>query len=109
MKLLRRLLTLCLFVGAALTAMAADAPKDLVLKGDAACTACHEEASGPELLAIGKTKHWTRADSRTPSCTNCHGASKPHIDHKGSGTRPPPDVAFSYKVLSTAEAREVQV
>ena len=75
MKLLRRMLTLCLFVGAASMAMAADAPKDLVLKGDAACTAFHDEADGPELMAIGKTKHGTRADSRTPSCTSCHGAS----------------------------------
>ena len=105
MELLRRLVTLCLITGAASMAMAADAPKDLVLKGDAACTACHDEADGPELLAIGKTKHGTRADSRTPSCTSCHGDSKPHLDFKGSGKRPPPDVAFGYKVLSTAEAR----
>ena len=41
---------LCLVAG---SAAAADA-KDLVLKGDAKCTACHDEADAPELLGIGR-------------------------------------------------------
>ena len=58
---------------------ATDAPKDLLaLKGDARCTACHDEADSPELLAIGKTRHGTVADSRTPTCTSCHGNSEAH-------------------------------
>jgi DmsE family decaheme c-type cytochrome len=75
-------------------ALAADG-KDLVLRGDAKCTSCHDEKSGGNVLAIGKRAHGTRADGRTPSCTNCHGASdrhaaspmdvKPDIGFKGKG------------------------
>jgi DmsE family decaheme c-type cytochrome len=85
--------------------MAADAPQDLVLKGDAACTACHDESDGPALLAIGKTRHGTQTDSRTPTCTSCHGASQAHLRHKGSGKPPKPDVTFGAKSNSTADAR----
>lgn len=87
MKLMRQVLTLCALIGAAVgvsSSIAADipkaaagkeapkmvvakaapqeAPKDLVLKGDAKCTSCHDEADAPGLLAIGKTKHGTVAD-----------------------------------------------
>ncbi len=67
---------------------------DLVLKDDAKCTACHDEADAPELLAIGKTRHGVKADSRTPTCTSCHGASTAHVDRKGQVVRPKPDVVF---------------
>lgn len=86
-------------------ALAADAPKDLVLKGDAACTQCHDEADGPNLLAIGKTRHGTVADSRTPSCTSCHGASKDHLGYKGSGKPPKPDVTFGATATASADQR----
>lgn len=79
--------------------------KDLVLKGDAECTACHDEADGPELLAIGKTRHGTKADARTPSCTSCHGPSKDHLAHKGAGNPPKPDVTFGVKTSSPPDAR----
>lgn len=69
------------------SAYAAEA-KDIVLKDDAKCTRCHDEADAPELLRIGKTKHGTRADGRTPTCTNCHGESKAHADHSGATTPP---------------------
>lgn len=62
-------------------------PDDMVLRGDAKCTGCHEDESGtkptmlgerPWILSIGKTKHGTAADGRTPSCATCHGASEAH-------------------------------
>ena len=41
--------------------------KDLVLKGDAQCTRCHDAEDNPSIPQIGKTKHGTVADGRTPS------------------------------------------
>ena len=79
--------------------------KDLVLQGDAQCTRCHDEADGPQLLAIGKTRHGTRADSRTPSCTSCHGTSEKHLGHKGSDKPPKPDRTFGKNSATSAEAR----
>lgn len=95
-------MTLCMYVGllGATSSMAADAPKDLVLKGDAACTACHDGAGDPDFLAIGKTKHGTVADTRTPTCTSCHGQSKAHLEQKGA-----PDVTFSAKSTTAIDAR----
>jgi len=72
-----------------------EAAKDIVLRGDAKCTTCHDEADSPELLAIGKTKHGTRADKRTPECTSCHGESEKHTNHKGSDKPPKPDRSFA--------------
>lgn len=83
----------------AVPAVAAEG-KDLVLNGDAKCTACHDETSDAQLLRIGKTKHGNRADSRTPSCTSCHGPSTAHADAKGK--QPPPDVIFGRKGASPA-------
>jgi DmsE family decaheme c-type cytochrome len=81
------------------------ASKDLVLKGDAKCTTCHDESDAPQLLAIGKTHHGTRADGRTPSCTSCHGDSDPHANHKGSDKPPKPDVTFSKSSKNSTEQR----
>ncbi|NJD35629.1 MAG: DmsE family decaheme c-type cytochrome [Betaproteobacteria bacterium] len=72
-----------------------EAAKDIVLKNDAKCTTCHDEADSPELLAIGKTKHGTRADKRTPECTSCHGESEKHVNHKGSDKPPKVDRSFA--------------
>nr|WP_308446318.1 DmsE family decaheme c-type cytochrome [Aromatoleum toluolicum] len=71
-----------------------EAPKDIVLAGDAKCTSCHDEADAPGVLHIGKTKHGTRADGRTPTCTDCHGDSDKHVNHKGSDKPPKPDRTF---------------
>lgn len=67
-------------LGSAPAVLAAD---DLVLKGDAQCTACHDDGDAPQVMLIGKSKHGTRADGRTPTCTSCHGPSEEHL--KGSG------------------------
>lgn len=107
MKFLRQLLAVAMCVGlsGAGAAWAADAPKadaakpnasGLVLRGDERCTKCHDEADAPGLLAIGKTKHGTKADGRTPTCTSCHGDSEAHVlNSKNTKERPPPDRTFS--------------
>ncbi len=100
----------CVALGAALlggAAFAADAPADLVLNGDAKCTACHDEADAPGLLAIGKTRHGVRADGRTPTCASCHGESVAHLGYKGSGKPPAPDVGFGKKSKNTAAQKNV--
>lgn len=78
--------------------LASTMSKDLVLTGDAKCTACHDEGDSPGVLAIGKTKHGTVADGRTPSCTSCHGDSPTHINKPaGMKDRPLPDRTFGKK------------
>ena len=69
MKFLRQVVVLCAFIGGLggiSTALAADLPtlggekesspglaaKDLVLKGDAKCTRCHDETDSPKALSI---------------------------------------------------------
>lgn len=104
---------------AAQRALASDAPaakpaQDIVLKGDAKCTGCHDEADRskptmldlhPQVLKIGKTKHGTQADGRTPTCTDCHGDSNDHLNYKGSGKPPKPDRQFTKHGTTSAEAR----
>ncbi|MBF0127552.1 MAG: DmsE family decaheme c-type cytochrome, partial [Magnetococcales bacterium] len=70
--------------------------RDTVLRGDAECTFCHEEEDSSSLLAIGKTRHGTLADSRTPTCTSCHGASRAHMTEKAAGQdkRPKPEITY---------------
>jgi len=115
-------LTLGLFVAAqaadkpaANLAVKADA-KDLLLKGDAKCTGCHDEADeptggaamldlNPGVLAIGKTKHGTNADKRTPTCTSCHGESEKHRTHKGSEKPPSVDRSFRKGTMTPASER----
>lgn len=124
MKFLRQVLLLSAVIGAlgagAGTAVAAEpakakeAPKDLILKGDAKCTGCHDEADDskptmldlkPSVLAIGKTKHGTVADSRTPTCTDCHGESEKHVSHKGSDKPPKADRTFGKNTKTPATER----
>lgn len=70
-------------------------PKDMVLKGDAKCTRCHDESDDYPVLAIGKTRHGVTADGRTPTCTSCHGDSDAHINKpEGVKERPKPDRLF---------------
>jgi len=86
--------------------VSAQAGKDLVLRGDANCTRCHDEADSPAVLAIGKTRHGTKADGRTPSCTDCHGDSNAHAGKVENGKqRPPVDRLFSKNAKTTPAAR----
>ncbi|MCC6195627.1 MAG: DmsE family decaheme c-type cytochrome [Burkholderiales bacterium] len=82
-------------------------PPDLVLRGDAKCTRCHNEEDDPRLLSIGKTRHGVNADRRTPTCTTCHGESENHINKPaGAKERPKPDRIFARNNETTpAEAQ----
>ena len=86
---------------------AAEPKADLFLKGDAKCTQCHDEGDAPKILHLGKTRHGTVADGRTPSCNNCHGDSADHIKGGASGAarRPVPDVVFKAKGGLAAEGQ----
>lgn len=86
--------------------VSAEAGKDLVLRGDAKCTRCHDEADSPAVLSIGKTRHGTKADGRTPSCTDCHGDSNAHSGKVENGKeRPPVDRLFSKNAKTPVAAR----
>ena len=69
-------------------------PKDLVLRDDAKCTRCHNEGEEYPVLMIGRTKHGTVADTRTPTCTSCHGDSESHLVKREGEKRPKPDRMF---------------
>ena len=86
-------------LGLALGAQAQEAkkepPKDLVLKGDAKCTRCHDAEDDYPVLAIAKTRHGVNADQRTPTCTSCHGESDRHVNRPADAKeRPKPDRMF---------------
>lgn len=76
--------------------------KDLVLKGDAKCTRCHNETEEYPVLAIGKTKHGTVADKRTPTCVSCHGESEAHIKQS---SKVKPDRSLGKKTAEPAEVK----
>lgn len=86
---------------------AAKAPyEDMVLKGDAKCTRCHDETEVFPVLSIGKTKHGTVADGRTPTCTSCHGDSETHTSVPvGVKERPKPERVFGKKSATPVESR----
>lgn len=89
-----------------LPAQAQTARKDMVLKGDANCTRCHDETEEYPVLSIGKTKHGTVADGRTPTCTSCHGESDTHANKPADAVvRPKPDRMFGKASTTPAEAR----
>jgi DmsE family decaheme c-type cytochrome len=82
------------------------ARQDKVLKGDAQCTRCHDETEEYPVLAIGKTRHGTIADGRTPTCTSCHGESNLHVNRPPDAKeRPKPDVTFSKASKTPMEQR----
>jgi DmsE family decaheme c-type cytochrome len=113
MKLLKCMITILAFTAglAGVTpAFAADAAeqtlaKDLVLKGDAKCTRCHDESDSPKVLSIGKNKHGTVADGRTPTCTDCHGESDAHANNPGGKQRPAPERMFTKNTKTNVQQR----
>jgi DmsE family decaheme c-type cytochrome len=108
MKRLINALAVLTVLGALGGGSATWAATDLVLRGDAACTKCHEESGSPKVLQIGKTKHGTVADSRTPTCTSCHGASEAHQKGPSGGqAQAEPDVVFETG-HGPAEAKSAQ-
>jgi DmsE family decaheme c-type cytochrome len=101
-------LILALGIAIAASATAAEkAPrKDMVLRGDANCTRCHDETEEYPVLSIGKTKHGTIADKRTPTCTSCHGESDTHANKPADAKeRPKPQRVFSKKGVTPPEAQ----
>ena len=104
---MKRLLV-ALGLAAACVAQAQDRParKDLVLRGDAQCTRCHDQNEEYPVLEIGKTKHGTIADQRTPSCTSCHGVSDRHVNRPPDAKeRPKPDRMFGKNSQTPMEER----
>lgn len=96
---LLRSATLVVGMAMLVPAFAQDAPKtarkDLALKGDAVCTRCHGADEEYPVLAIGRTKHGTIADKRTPTCTSCHGASETHVNRPADAKeRPKPTITY---------------
>ncbi len=88
----------------ALPAQAQTARKDMVLKGDANCTRCHDETEEYPVLSIGKTKHGTVADGRTPTCTSCHGESDTHANKPADAIeRPAAERSFGAKSKTSAD------
>ena len=84
----------CLFCFTASVAQAGE--PDASLQGDKVCTRCHDETESRPVLAIYKTAHGVKADSRTPGCQSCHGPSEAHVTNpRGTSTRPPVDVDFN--------------
>jgi len=97
------------FLANAFQAQGADEQKDLVLRGDARCTRCHDEGDDFPVLAIGQTRHGVKADGRTPSCTSCHGESDRHVNKPSDANeRPLPDVVFRGKHKSVADSQNHQ-
>jgi DmsE family decaheme c-type cytochrome len=80
--------------------------KDLILRGDAKCTRCHDESEEYPVVAIAKTPHGVTADRRTPTCTSCHGESDSHINKPADAkVRPKPDRTFGTHSDTPAEAQ----
>jgi DmsE family decaheme c-type cytochrome len=111
MKLWQRVATLLAFAaGMAGTnpAVAADSAvaASRALEKDAVCTKCHDESEQKPVLAMYKTRHGVKADSRTPGCQTCHGASDDHVKNpKGTAVRPVPDVVFGAKSKTSPQAK----
>jgi DmsE family decaheme c-type cytochrome len=108
---------LTLGIAGAAPVFAADAKppaKDIVLKGDAKCTGCHDEADEstptmldlhPSVLAIGKSRHGLKGDANAPTCTNCHGESTKHLEHKGKDKPPKTDITYLKDSKTPAKTR----
>lgn len=100
------LLTAAMLAGlglAALPAQASDA-KDVIYKGDARCTSCHDESEVKPVLSIAKTKHGVAKDGRVPTCVSCHGESDAHVNKPDDvQVRPATDKAYGKKSHLTAE------
>ena len=79
---------------------------DMVLKGDAKCTRCHDESEEYPVLSIGKTRHGTVADGRTPTCTSCHGESDSHINKPAGATeRQKPERIFGKNSVNSPQEK----
>ncbi|MBW7899852.1 MAG: DmsE family decaheme c-type cytochrome [Rhodocyclaceae bacterium] len=80
--------------------------RDVIFKGDAKCTGCHDENDNAPVFAIGKTKHGVAADGRNIGCVGCHGESKLHAENpQGLKDRPKVDRGFLKNTTTPVEER----
>ena len=111
MKLWQRVATLLAFaagMAGTIPATAADSAiaADRTLEKDAVCTKCHDESEQKAVLAIYKTRHGVKADSRTPGCQTCHGVSDAHVKNPaGTSIRPASDIGFGAKSKTSPQAQ----
>lgn len=89
-----------LLLACGLTALAAAgqaAPPSQKPPDNATCTTCHDPGG------LERSRHGNKADTRTPGCQSCHGASGNHLTDPSNA----PDVVFgaASKHLSSADAR----
>lgn len=76
--------------------------KDLVFKGDARCTVCHDGSDGYPILNIARTKHGASASASGLTCVSCHGDSERHANMPPDAIeRPKPDRVFGKKGAHT--------
>jgi DmsE family decaheme c-type cytochrome len=113
MKILNRMVGLMLvstIIGAAMPiSIAVAAPMAQALKDDAICTRCHDETE-KRVLSIYQTRHGVRADSRTPTCQSCHGASDAHAKgDAGKAERAATDIQFGRGGAYPASEHGVQI
>lgn len=111
MKLWQRVATLLAFaagIAGTIPANAADSAiaASRTLEKDKVCTECHDESEIKPVLAMYKTRHGVKADSRTPGCQTCHGASDAHVKNPaGTAIRPAVDITFGAKSKTSPQAQ----
>lgn len=102
---------ICLAAAPAIAADTKAAPakaeaKDIIYKGDAKCTSCHDENESVPVLSIAKTKHGVAKDGRVPTCVSCHGESEKHANKpEDVKDRPATDRNFGKKSTLTADEK----
>ena len=80
--------------------------KDIIYKGDAKCTSCHDENESVPVLSIAKTKHGVAKDGRVPTCVSCHGESETHANKpEAVKVRPATERNFGKKSKLTADEK----
>lgn len=85
------------------------ARKDMVFKGDARCTRCHDEDDEYPVLGIAKTRHGGVANAVSLTCTSCHGESQLHVENpERLRERPHPDRVFGKKGARTDAENRAQ-
>jgi len=83
--------------------------KDLVLKGDAKCTRCHDESEEYPVLGIGKTHHGGAANAAQLTCTSCHGESETHANKPANvKERPKADRIFGKEGARTDAGKRAE-
>jgi DmsE family decaheme c-type cytochrome len=96
----------CLLHAPSSLAASQTATPDRTLTGDKVCTSCHDESESKPILAMYKTPHGVKGDSRTPGCQTCHGASEAHVKNpEGKSIRPFVDINFGKKDASSTQVQ----